>query len=68
MDSTVVHWLMRARRELEASGTGVLCIVQGPAGSFAARLSGLLTPRDVLVCYQTRRDALAEESAQGMTA
>jgi anti-anti-sigma regulatory factor len=67
MDSTVVHWLMSARRELEASGTGVLRVAEGPAGSFAARLFGLLNLRDVIVCYQTRRDALAaQESAHGM--
>lgn len=67
MDSTVVHWLISARRELEASGTGALGIVEGPAGSFAARLFDLLRLPDALVCYQTRRDALAQGSAQGMT-
>jgi anti-anti-sigma regulatory factor len=64
IDSTVVNWLMRAKRELEASGSGVLGIVEGPAGTFAARLFGLLRLRDVLVCYRTRRDALARESVR----
>ena len=68
MDSTVVHWLVSAKRELEASGRGAVGIVEGPAGSFAARLFGLLDLRDVLVCYRTRRDAFAQESAQGVTA
>ncbi|MDP9257200.1 MAG: STAS domain-containing protein [Actinomycetota bacterium] len=68
MDSTVVHWLISAKRELEACGTGALRIVEGPGGSFAARLFGLLSVGDVLVCYRTRRDAFGQESALGVTA
>jgi anti-anti-sigma regulatory factor len=61
IDTTVINWLLSAKRALEASGTGVLRTVEGPSGSFAARLLGLLGLRDELACYPTRQEAFARE-------
>jgi anti-anti-sigma regulatory factor len=63
IDTSVINWLMSAKRLVEASGSGTLGIVEGPPASFAARLFGLLSLRDVLACYPTRQDALTEVRA-----
>ena len=63
IDTTVINWLMNAKHKLEASGGGTLGIVEGPPASFAARLFGQLSLRDVLACYPTRQDALAQVRA-----
>jgi anti-anti-sigma regulatory factor len=59
IDTTVVNWLMHARRMLEASRGGALGIVEGPPGSSAARLFRLVGLCDVVACFPTRHDALA---------
>jgi anti-anti-sigma regulatory factor len=63
IDTTVINWLMGAKRMLESSGGGSLGIVEGPPASAAARLFHLLGLADVLACYPTRQDALAQEQA-----
>ena len=63
IDTTVINWLMNAKHKLEASSGGTLGIVEGPPASFAARLFGQLSLRDVLACYPTRQDALAQARA-----
>ena len=63
IDTTVINWLMNAKHKLEASSGGTLGIVEGPPASFAARLFGQLSLRDVLACYPTRQDALAQTRA-----
>lgn len=63
IDTTVIDWLMSAKRMLEASGGGTLGIVEGLPPSFAARLFSLLSLGDVLACYPTRQDALAQVRA-----
>jgi anti-anti-sigma regulatory factor len=63
IDTAVINWLMSAKLMLEAAGCGTLGIVEGPPASFAARLFHLLSLRDVLACYPTRQDALAQVRA-----
>jgi anti-anti-sigma regulatory factor len=58
IDTTVVNWLMYARRMLRASGA--LAIVEGPASSPASRLIRLVGLCDVVACFPTRQDALAQ--------
>jgi anti-anti-sigma regulatory factor len=60
IDSGVIRWLLRAESALEAAGASTLCIVEGPPGSVAHRLFGLLRMRHVLTCYPTRAEALAQ--------
>jgi anti-anti-sigma regulatory factor len=59
IDTTVINWLMYAKRMLQASGSGALGIVEGPPASPAARLFRLLGLCDVVACFPTRQDALA---------
>jgi anti-anti-sigma regulatory factor len=63
IDTTVINWLMNAKLMLETSGGGTLGIVEGPPASFAARLFRRLSLRDVLACYPTRHEALAQVRA-----
>jgi anti-anti-sigma regulatory factor len=59
IDTTVINWLMNAKRMLQASRGGTLGIVEGPPASSAARLFRLLGLCDVVACFPTRQDALA---------
>jgi anti-anti-sigma factor len=60
LDSGVIRWLLDVERQLEEAGAFTLSIVEGPAGSVAARLFELLGMRHVLACYPTLEDALAQ--------
>jgi ABC-type transporter Mla MlaB component len=60
IDSGVIRWLLNVERELEAAGAFTLSIVEGPPGSVADRLFGLLRMRHVLACYPTRQEALTQ--------
>jgi anti-anti-sigma regulatory factor len=60
IDSSVIKWLLRSERALEASGAFTLSIVEGAPGSVAARLFALLRMPDVLACYATRQAALTQ--------
>ena len=65
IDSTTVHWLLRARHTVEVDHKAQLVIADGAPDSFAARVLGVLGLRDVLGCYPTAGEALrhAAESA-----
>ncbi len=60
LDSGVIRWLMSVERELAEAGTFTLSIVEGPSGSVADRLFGLVRMRYAVECYATREDALAQ--------
>ncbi len=63
IDSGVIRWLLDVERQLEKAGAFTLSIVEGPPGSAAARLFGLLRMRSVMACYPTLADALAQAPA-----
>ena len=60
IDSGVIRWLMSVEREFAEAGTFTLSIVEGPSGTVADRLFGLLRMRYAVDCYATREDALAQ--------
>jgi len=60
IDSGVIAWLLEVERELEAAGAHTLSVVEGPAGSYPARLFGLLRMHHVVACYSTRAEALGQ--------
>jgi anti-anti-sigma regulatory factor len=60
IDSGVIKWLLDVARELQEAGASTLSVVEGPRGSVADRLFGLLRMRHVLACYPTRESALAQ--------
>jgi anti-anti-sigma regulatory factor len=57
LDASVIHWLLRVERALEAAHAFTLSIVTGPPGGAAAKLFANLRMSHVLACYETRRDA-----------
>jgi anti-anti-sigma regulatory factor len=60
IDSGVIRWLLDVERALEDAGACTLSVVEGPPGSAADRLFGLLRMRHVLACYLTRAEALSQ--------
>jgi anti-anti-sigma regulatory factor len=60
IDSGVVRWLLDAERSLGAAGGFTLSIVEGPPGSVASRLFGMLRVPHVFACYSTREEALTQ--------
>ena len=60
IDSGVIGWLLSVESELEAAGAFTLSIVEGRPGTVADRIFGLLRTSDLLACYATRADALAQ--------
>ena len=60
IDSGVIRWLMGVVRELAEAGALTLSVVEGPSGTVADRLFGLLRMRYAMNCYATREDALAQ--------
>jgi len=60
IDSGVIGWLLSVESELEAAGAFTLSIVEGRPGTVADRIFGLLRTSDLLACYVTRADALAQ--------
>jgi anti-anti-sigma regulatory factor len=59
IDSGVIRWLLSVERELAEAGAFTLSVVEGPSGTVADRLFGLLRMRYAIDCYATREDALA---------
>ena len=58
IDSSVVHWLLRARHHVEHDRRRRLVVVDGAPDSFAAHVLGVLGLRGALGCYPTADDAL----------
>jgi hypothetical protein len=63
VDSSLIHWLLRVERALEAAHAFSLSIVTGPPDSAAARLFAHLRISHVLACYETRREAFMQAVA-----
>jgi hypothetical protein len=74
VDSGVIRWLLSVERELEAANAATLSVVEGPPGSAAARIFGLLRMSHVVACYATRAEAFdqaalsSEQPAHGTRA
>jgi anti-anti-sigma regulatory factor len=63
IDSSMIHWLLRVERVLEAAQCSTLSIVTGPPGCVAQKLFQRLRMSYVLACYPTRRDAFTQAVA-----
>jgi anti-anti-sigma regulatory factor len=63
VDSSLIHWLLRVERALEAAHAFTLSIVTGPPDSAAARLFTQLRVSHVPACYETPRDAFTQAVA-----
>ena len=59
IDSSVINWLVRSRDALGATGQGAMRLVYGPPSTPAARLFKQLGLPDMIACYPTRHEALA---------
>ncbi len=62
IDSSVINWLVRSRDALAATGQGAVRLVYGPPSTPAARLVKQLGLPDMIACYPTRDEALANTS------
>ena len=60
IDSSVVHWLLRARHYVEGDRRRRLVVVDGAPDSFAAHVLGVLGLRGALGCYPTADDVLQQ--------
>jgi anti-anti-sigma regulatory factor len=60
IDCSVLNWLWRMQRTLEAAGRQSLLVVDGARGSTAARAIDAAGVRDSFAFYPTRRAAFAE--------
>ena len=64
IDTTVINWLMEHEHpDSKHPVAGLWASSRVHPASFAARLFGQLSLRDVLACYPTRQDALAQVRA-----
>jgi ABC-type transporter Mla MlaB component len=63
IDSSLIHWLLRVERALEAAHAFTLSIVTGPPDGPAGKLFQRLRMSHVLACYATRRDAFTQAVA-----
>jgi anti-anti-sigma regulatory factor len=64
IDSSVVNWLVRTRRTLEAQGSSdAVRIVRDPRGNAVNLVFDALALREEFACYATTRDAVAQTSA-----
>ena len=59
-DCSVINWLMRTKRSLEAGGHRSLLVVDGARDGATARLIDTVGVRDAFAFYPTRRAAFAE--------
>jgi anti-anti-sigma regulatory factor len=63
IDSSLIHWLLRVERTLEAAHAFTLSIVTGPPNGAAGKLFERLRMNQVFACYATRRDAFTQAVA-----
>jgi hypothetical protein len=69
IDSSLINWLVRVRRTLEAQGNGdAVRIVEGAQGSAVNLVFDALALRDDFACYATPQAAVAQAPADRLVA
>jgi anti-anti-sigma regulatory factor len=63
IDSSLIHWLLRVERTLEAAHVFTLSVVTGPPDGAAGKLFERLGMNQVFACYGTRRDVFTQAVA-----